>query len=419
MDCQWLQVEAALGFGETDLLQQSTLDRARRIYKKGEYVYKVVLLNYEITSHIRNCSLGQEYDLLRRCTFQGVPEVIRHDKNNDYEFIVFNYIAGQSLAETKFQFVSFASHLVQLTRLIFKLAQAGISHNDIKEENIIVSGGKTLFLIDFDQATQSSFWRALITNITGMKTGRKNMPHGSLARVIKEQAKKILTPKRITIIKKMLGRYDKEHTLPVLPENASPQLHTLLEAWKLAQPAAASSPGELKAYYSLELGEYFFPGERPWINRWNVLQAITVFSGKRILELGCNMGLLSTFLVKEKRAAGVMAVDVDKDILKSAEKVSSAFGVKLDLKQVNFNASEDWETDLSNFQPDIVFALNVLNWVEDKNRLMNFLGRFQEVIFEGHDDVETESKRFKDVGFSTIELISITERNRPILHCTK
>jgi len=167
------------------------------------------------------------------------------------------------------------------------------------------------------------------------------------------------------------------------------------------------------------LGEYYFPGERPWIERWNVLQNITLFSGKKILELGCNMGLLSTFLIKEKRAAGAMAVDIDQDILQCAEKVSAAFGVDLQRQQVNFDSPGDWETELADFQPDIVFALNVLNWVEDKDRLMRFLGRFQEVIFEGHDDVETESKRFKEVGFNTIDLISMTERDRPILHCIK
>jgi hypothetical protein len=32
-----------------------------------------------------------------------------------------------------------------------------------------------------------------------------------------------------------------------------------------------------------------------------------------------------------------------------------------------------------------VFALNLLNWVEDKTRLLAVLGRFEELIFEGHD----------------------------------
>ena len=418
MDTLWGKVEAELGFGETSLLQQSTLDRARRIYKKEEYVYKVVLVNFEISSHIRNCTLASEYAFLSRCSFTGVPVVVGYDTTTEYEFVVFEYIAGSSLADVTLSWVEVAALLCKLFLVIVKLARAGISHNDIKEENIIVAPD-TLYLIDFDQATQSGFWKSCLSNLTGIHFGRKNMVYGSLARVAKEQVKKVITPRRITIIKKMLGRYDKEHTLPVIPENGDPQLHTLLEAWKLAQPAAASSPWELKAYYSLELGEYYFPGERPWINRWNVLQGITSFAGKRVLELGCNMGLLSTFLVKEKGAIAAMGIDIDKDILHSADLVSRAFGVDVSHKQVNFDAPGDWETELAGFQPDIVFALNVLNWVEDKQRLMRFLGRFPEVIFEGHDDVETESSRFKAVGFTKVELVSMTERKRPVLHCRK
>ncbi len=74
---------------------------------------------------------------------------------------------------------------------------------------------------------------------------------------------------------------------------------------------------------------------------------------------------------------------------------------------------------ISNSKPDIVFALSVLNWVKDKERLLKFLGRYREVIFEGHDSVAVETERFKQVGFGHITLIAVSERDRPLLHCRK
>ena len=56
-----------------------------------------------------------------------MPEVLCHRKNDDYELIVFKYISGLSLAETRFHAAVFTRQLVQLSLLIFKLAKAGIS----------------------------------------------------------------------------------------------------------------------------------------------------------------------------------------------------------------------------------------------------------------------------------------------------
>lgn len=207
--------------------------------------------------------------------------------------------------------------------------------------------------------------------------------------------------------------------LPVLPDNASPQLKTLLEAWKLAQASDASSPGIRIAYYSFDYEGYHFPGERPWRERWSVLSSVSNYSGKRILELGCNMSLLSCHLLREKGASQALAVDIDKKVLSAAEMTASALGVKPLYRQQNLDAPDDWESSLTAFRPDIVFALNVLNWVQDKQRLMNFLGRFNEVIFEGHDSFDTESARFRAVGFKQIKLVATSERNRDILHCLK
>ena len=207
--------------------------------------------------------------------------------------------------------------------------------------------------------------------------------------------------------------------LPRIPDNASPQLRSLGHAWLIAQNSKASSPSLCIAYYALDFEGLHFPGERPWSERWNVLKDIADVRSKRVLELGCNLALLTCHLLREGGAIAGMAVDYQPDILQGAKAVADAYGVQPKFRQVNFDDPSNWETALIEFKPDIVFALSVLNWVNDKKRVMIFLSNFREVVFEGHDDAETEMQRFRDVGFDHIEHIGSSERQRPILFCKK
>lgn len=64
-----------------------------------------------------------------------------------------------------------------------------------------------------------------------------------------------------------------------------------------------------------------------------------------------------------------------------------------------------------------VFAPNVLGWVKSKGRFLAFLGRFPELVFEGHDELATETERLRSVGFTDIEVVGRSERGRYVLHC--
>jgi hypothetical protein len=66
-----------------------------------------------------------------------------------------------------------------------------------------------------------------------------------------------------------------------------------------------------------------------------------------------------------------------------------------------------------------VVALSVRHWVQDKARFMAFLGRFDEVIYEGHDSSRTERRRLLQAGFTEIELVDTSERGRPLLRARK
>jgi predicted nicotinamide N-methyase len=205
----------------------------------------------------------------------------------------------------------------------------------------------------------------------------------------------------------------------VLPASTSAPLQSLHEAWRIAAAASASSPGHAIAYHELEFEDVRLPGERPWAARWRILRRVTTYANRRVLEVGCNMALLSTFVLKEAGAAAALAVDRDPAILEAAARVTQAFGVQPELRRIDFDRDPDWEDQLQAFAPDVVVALSVLHWVEDKARFLAFLGRFDEVIFEGHDSSRTERHRLRQAGFTEIELVDTSERGRPILLARK
>jgi SAM-dependent methyltransferase len=196
-------------------------------------------------------------------------------------------------------------------------------------------------------------------------------------------------------------------------------VRALHEAWRIASDANASAPGRAIAYYELESAGLCFPGERPWAARWQSLRRVTTYADRRVLELGCNMALLSTFALKETGARAALAVDRDAAILSAAAKVALAFGAQPQFQQVDFDRDPGWEDQLEAFAPDVVIALSVLHWVQDKARFLAFLGRFDEVIFEGHESSRIERGRLRQAGFTEIDLIDTSERGRAILRARK
>ena len=193
----------------------------------------------------------------------------------------------------------------------------------------------------------------------------------------------------------------------------------LLRAWDKAQLSRANAPGVPAAYYSFVYDGVHFPGRRAWEQRWSYLEMAASYEGKRVLELGCNMGLLSTYSIRAGGAVAAMGVDADGGILEAARLVARALGVTPMFAQINVDSARDWESQLLDFRADLVFALSVLKWVRDKTRFLAFLGKFPELVFEGHDDLDVEIARLKSVGFEHIRLICLSERQRPVIYCRR
>lgn len=417
----WHQCELLLNIEQGTLLWQSPNFQFRRVYGTARSIYKVVDLKYDASGVFRAQNLAGEFSILKHCVgITGIPLPIAHHKADGFEVLVMERLPGELLSNLTVGWFRLIRILSKLAIILLRLSWCGISHNDIKPDNILITNDNSVSLVDFDQASRATFLQAFASQFLGISIGGITMYH-SLTSVVKDHLRRSLPPKVVDVLRRLKQRRESKilRTLPDLPPDASSQLRTLREAWRLAQISNANAPGSGLAYYTLTLEGYCFHGERPWIPRWNMLRSATDYSGKRILELGCNMGLLSTFLLKECDAKAALGVDVDARILDAAKLISTAFNVKLDLKVIDCDDAGDWDTTLIDFSPDIVFALNVLNWVKDKKRLLNFLGRFQEVIFEGHDNFAIESKRLNGIGFKEIDVVGVSERGREVIRCRK
>jgi SAM-dependent methyltransferase len=198
--------------------------------------------------------------------------------------------------------------------------------------------------------------------------------------------------------------------LAALPPGASPALQLAYRAWQIAGPAEVDQ----RCYYSLDFEGFHLPGERPWERRWAQLRQATAWRGSRVLELGCNLGLLGIFALRAG-AEDALGVDFIAPLLEANRLVQQAYGVSYRTVQLDFDDARPWEEELSAFQPTLVTALSVLEWVKDKERFLDFLGRFDAVLFEGHDNAAVERQRLGRVGFTDIVLLARSEHNRPIL----
>ena len=396
---------------------QSPLDTARRYGFRGDLFYKVARREPGAAGPGRRQDLPGEVGMLQRSRdIPGIPEVVGWQQTPSLQVLVTRRLDGRPLSQLDLGWGRLLWLTLRLALLVVRLAGRGVSHDDLRPENVLLDPAGGLHLIDFDQASSGRPAVCLGRSLLGLRLGGPPVSNSVLA-PLRERLQASLAPALLRRFKG--GGRRRSPPLPPLPPAASAEQTALHAAWRLAAASNASSPGAAIAYHELEFEGLTLPGERPWAARWQQLARITDYRGRRVLELGCNQALLSIFLLKEAGAQAALAVDRDPRILEAAAKTAFAFRVRPELRPIDFDAGFDWEAELAAFRPEVVFALSVSHWVRDRARFLAFLGRFDELIYEGHDSALTERRRLAAVGFNAIELVHSSERGRPVLHCRK
>lgn len=425
MENHWVDILRECGVESCDLLYVSDIDIGRRTYVFKGRLLKLLSKKHNKTGALRISSLYDEYGILRSLeSAKGVPKNPSYFETSNVECLNYDFIDGNRLNELALDIKSKIFIISRLIAILFTLSLKGVAHRDIKLENIIVSNSG-VYIIDFDQAIHTGFWKALGINFFGISLDGCNvfgsymdilrhfdivLPVFGIEGCLMKIREKILKfAKRLGVKSVAGGVVDVPHV-----DKNNRKLNKIRNAWLMAQNSNASSPGIPICYYELFEGGYCFPGERPWSQRWEVLKCATEYKNKKVLELGCNLGLLSCFLLMEKDVRSAVCVDADSQIIAAAQLLSDAYDVSPFYKRVDFDSTDDWEYDLIEFCPDVVFALNVLNWIKDQNRFLDFLSNFNEVIFEGHDNISVEIEKFVIRGFN-YSLLGVTERNRELI----
>jgi len=179
-------------------------------------------------------------------------------------------------------------------------------------------------------------------------------------------------------------------------------------------------------YYGLVInGEHFGGGARQWEPRWAQIKNAMNFEGKRILEFGGNVGLCSIFMKKYCNAERAVVMDFKPEFKKFNEKLQKAFDVEVDFYCLNID-QDPYERILGN-DYDVAICMSFFWWVKQKNRFLHYLSNIPNVIYEGHDTLEVEVNRMKQVGFLYHKLlgygkgvpVGLAKGKRPVILFSK
>lgn len=414
---------------DVNLLSVSVSSSDCRVYQSKDSIFKIRKLTpASIRGRIN--SLEDEFLILKSLSaFVEIPKAKRYVRQGSWELLEMTAcpaipLHDPTLVNPREKLMDF----IRLAKLVLKLNRHGCSHGDFHFYNAGVNVEKGISLFDFDQAQLAHPIHCFVRDFLGI--GRYARPD-DISLLKRSKNVEYIWPivKSLVVLKKLglrVIRLFQKRSLESPAQQLGLQtraaisqdqnLIRLAAAWDVAARSNASSPGVAHAYYSIDIDGINFPGERPWVLRWQNIGNCVNFKNKRFLELGCNMGLLATH-AKMHGAAECLGLDIDSDILRAAKMVADAFDVAVNFQQHNLDDPRNWESEFSGY--DIVSALSVMYWVKDKQRLWNFLGTHQELIYEGHESDSAAEQNLKNAGFNSIQKIGFSERGRSLFYASK
>ena len=241
--------------------------------------------------------------MLRRCRgIAGVPAALELIEDAGREILVVQRVPGRPLSSLEVGWFQFAQVMLRLIRLVWALARRGVRHNDLRPENVIIAPDGRVHLVDFDQASTGSLAECLLAGL-GLPVGGAPVCNGLFA-PLRERIQARLSPRLVRALRGRRLRAARTCPLPPLPAGASASLRRLHEAWRIAAGADRLLTGTGDRLLRAGIRWPALAGRAPLGGALARLRHATTYANRRVLELGCNMALLSTFLLKdaERRA---------------------------------------------------------------------------------------------------------------------
>lgn len=144
-------------------------------------------------------------------------------------------------------------------------------------------------------------------------------------------------------------------------------------------------------YHTLNNPKVFINGARNLKVRERVLNKLKIKKGEKILDVGCNLGLLTHYLYD--RGAKVIGIDMDKNIITAAKMVANIIGKDVNFFTIDVDSKSSLDTLKDQF--DTIFLFSVLHHLNNPNQIIQYIvPRCNRIILE----VRLKEKGFKSIN---------------------
>jgi 2-polyprenyl-3-methyl-5-hydroxy-6-metoxy-1,4-benzoquinol methylase len=405
-------VKSYIGPG-AQLVALSASSTQRRVYKKDRTIFKIVLSKenfYENTAE-------EEYLILKKIKhIYCVPKPISCDTYENCSILSIKEYNGEQIGQIGDYVSRFKASVVVIAKGVFSLNRQGLRHGDIHIKNFLFLPSGEIKILDYDQAVFTTPLKAFLGDFLSIgKFPAKRCALRLFIQLLLSKLSPFLWPN--LGIGAFIRRLRFKKDLKELNSTHSDSELKLI--WNQAKLSDSNAPGNRTSYYSLVYDDVIHQGERPWELRWAPINKAVNFKGKRLLELGCNLGLLSCYAQHAGALSGGLGVDQDPIIVAAAQNLAKFAEKDVKFLIHDFDNDDRLENaiEINNF--DIVSAFSVLKWLKEKDRFLALLSHFDELLYEGHDSLDVEFSRLNSIGFYNISIITISERGRVVLFAKK
>jgi len=356
---------------------------AKRCFRLGDLAVKAQRLDLPDP---KPTLIEEEYLIMRRLgdVSPAFPRVAGFGVSAGYQWISYRFVAGQSLRDWFAEGTNrrqWFRVLADVGNMMTCMRDSAVSHRDLNAGNIVVRPDGQLVLMDFDQAVADDD----AFTIADTHGAARDLAHNDLGALIEECG---------------------------LTRKANHAVLTLERAWDLmARHADQGFPP-----YALEFAASRFDGAVPWYEQWAPLAAsLRPVRGKRILDLGTDVGLLDAYLAS--CGADVTAV-VGEDRMEVAGVLAEAAGVNVCFVAGDSgdpgDQGDQWTQKIEQ-DYDLVLLVGRDADRVDRTWLSGFLPGQKAVVFEVTGSLDQARRFVQQSGMTWRGVVGYTSRLFPLV----